>query len=42
MFAYTLEKYAQSKNIGGLQALALFKEYGVDDFLINHYDLLHT
>lgn len=41
-FVYTLEKYAISKDIGGLQALALFKEYGADDFLIKHYDLLHT
>ena len=41
-YAYNLEKYARSKRIGGLQALALFKEYDVDDFLINHYDLLHT
>ncbi len=41
-FTYTLEKYAISKRIGGLQALALFKEYGVDSFLFSHYDLLHT
>ena len=39
---YTLEKYAISKRIGGLQALAIFKEYGADTFLLNHYDLLHT
>lgn len=41
-FTYTLETYARSKCIGGLQALALFKEYDVDEYLINHYDLLHT
>lgn len=41
-FTYTLEKYAISKRIGGLQALAIFKEYGVDTFLFSHYDLLHT
>ncbi len=41
-FTYTLEKYAISKRIGGLQALAIFKEYGVDAFLFSHYDLLHT
>lgn len=39
---YTMEKYALSKRISGLQALAIFKEYGVDSFLLNHYDLLHT
>lgn len=41
-YTYTLEKYALSKGIGGLQALALFKEYGADEFLLKHYDLLHT
>ena len=41
-FVYTLEKYAINKKIGGLQALAIFKEYDVDEFLLNHYDLLHT
>lgn len=41
-FTYTLERYATSKGIGGLQALALFKELGVDVFLYEHYDLLHT
>jgi hypothetical protein len=41
-YTYTLEKYALSKGMGGLQALAIFKDYGVDDFLIDHYDLLHT
>lgn len=41
-YTYTLERYALSKGIGGLQALAAFKEYGVDDFLLDHYDLLHT
>ncbi len=41
-YTYTLEKYAISKGIGGLQTFALFKEYDVDEFLLNHYDLLHT
>jgi hypothetical protein len=41
-YAYNLEKYARSKGISGLQALALFKEYNIDEFLINHFDLLHT
>jgi hypothetical protein len=41
-YTYTLEKYALTKGLTGLQALALFKRYGVDDFLIDHYDLLHT
>lgn len=41
-YTYTLEKYAISKRISGLQALALFKEYEADEFLLKHYDLLHT
>ena len=41
-FTYVLEKYALSNGMGGLQALALFKEYDVDEFLLNNYDLLHT
>ena len=41
-FTYTLEMYAQSKRMSGLEVLALFKEYGVDKYLFEHYDLLHT
>lgn len=41
-YVYTLEKYAISKGISGMQALALFKEYDADEFLLKHYDLLHT
>ena len=41
-YTYTLENYALSKGISGFQALAIFMEYGVDKFLIYHYDLLHT
>ena len=41
-YVYTLERYAISKRISGLQALALFKEYEADEFLLKNYDLLHT
>lgn len=41
-YIYSLEKYAQAKGLTGLQALAKIKRYGVEDFLIDHYDLLHT
>lgn len=41
-FTYTLEKFTIREKIGGLQALALFKEYGADNFLLDNYDLLHT
>lgn len=39
---YTMESYARIKGISGLQTLALFNDYGVDIFLLEHYDLLHT
>jgi hypothetical protein len=41
-YTYTLEKYALAKGLTGLQALALLKRYKADDFLLDHYDLLHT
>lgn len=41
-YTYTLEKYALAKGLTGLQALAMLKRYGADDFLLDHYDLLHT
>lgn len=41
-YVYTLEKYAISKGMSGLQAFATFKEFEVDEFLMGHYDLLHT
>ena len=41
-YTYTLEKYALAKGLTGLQALARIKRYGADDFLLDHYDLLHT
>lgn len=41
-YTYTLEKYALAKGLTGLQAMALLKRYGADDFLLGHYDLLHT
>ena len=41
-YTYSIEKFAQSKNLTGLQAMALLKRYGADDYLIDHYDLLHT
>lgn len=41
-YTYTLEKYALAKGLTGLQALALLKRNGADEFLLDHYDLLHT
>lgn len=41
-YSYCLEMYAREKKLTGLQAFALFKRYDVDEYLTNHYDLLHT
>lgn len=41
-YTYSLEKYALAKGLTGLQALALLKRYRADDYLLDHYDLLHT
>lgn len=39
---YTLEKFALSKGMSGLEAMSLLKRYEADLFLIRNYDLLHT
>lgn len=41
-YTYCLEKYALAKGLTGLQTLALFKRFKADEFLVEHYDLLHT
>ena len=41
-YVYTMEMYAIEKKISGLLAFSIFREYGVDELLIKHYDLLHT
>lgn len=41
-YTYCLENYAIRKKISGMRAWVLFKELGVDDYVIDNYDLLHT
>lgn len=41
-YTYCLEHYAAFKHISGLRAWVLFKESGVNEYIINNYDLLHT
>lgn len=41
-YTYCLETFALHEQVGGLQAWALFKENGIDEYIINNYDLLHT
>ena len=41
-YTYCLEKYARDSNISGILAWVEFKETGVDGYIIDNYDLLHT
>ena len=40
--AFCIEEYGASKGITGEQALDLFSQYGVTDYLNELYDTLHT
>lgn len=39
---FCIERYAQRHQLTSLQAYALFRQYGVDQYLINGFDMLHT
>ncbi|MDR1998166.1 MAG: DUF3791 domain-containing protein [Candidatus Margulisbacteria bacterium] len=39
---YAVEAYKQRKNISGYQALSLFKQSGVYDYVLRRYDALHV
>lgn len=39
---FCIEHYAQKHGMTSLQAYALFRQYGVDVYLINGFDMLHT
>ena len=40
--AFCLERYKYEHNLKGIEALLLFKEYGVMDYLDSFFDVLHT
>ncbi|MGM9811122.1 MAG: DUF3791 domain-containing protein [Paludibacteraceae bacterium] len=40
--SFCIERYAQRHQLTSLQAYALFRQYGVDQYLINGFDILHT
>jgi len=40
--SFCIERYAQQNDMTALQAYALFRRYGVDYYLINGFDVLHT
>jgi hypothetical protein len=39
---YCLETYRTAKNITGRQAITIFKQYGVSDYIMSCYEALHT
>jgi hypothetical protein len=40
--AFCLERYKHMRQMKGIEAFRLFKEYGVLDYLDEFYDVLHT
>ena len=40
--SFCIEHYAQRHGMTSLQAYALFRQYGVDAYLVNGFDVLHT
>ena len=39
---FSIERYAQKHNITALESYALFRKYGVDSYLIDGFEVLHT
>lgn len=39
---FCIENYAQRHDMTSLEAYALFRRYGVDEYLVNGFDMLHT
>ena len=40
--AYCLEEYKAVKNMTGKEAIALFKNYNIIDYIVSCYGALHT
>ena len=40
--AYCLEEYKAAKGLTGKEAIALFKQYNIIDYIISCYGALHT
>ena len=39
---FCVENYAKKHSMTSLEAYALFRRYGVDEYLVNGFDMLHT
>ena len=40
--SFCIEQYKMHKGISGNETMKLFDQYGVTDYLANHFDVLHT
>ncbi|MBO5708061.1 MAG: DUF3791 domain-containing protein [Bacteroidales bacterium] len=40
--SFCLEQYKNEKSISGADAMSIFSEYGVVDYLAEHFEILHT
>lgn len=40
--SFCIEQYKVAKGISGSQAMTLLSEYGVLDYLTEHWEILHT
>ncbi len=40
--AYCIEEYKTAKDITGKEAITLFKEHNIIDYIVNCYGALHT
>lgn len=41
-YVYCIERYASGHSLSSLQTMALFDCYGVDNYILDNFDLLHT
>lgn len=39
---YCIEEYKSAKGLSGKNVIELFNQYGVIDYIQNHYEALHT
>ena len=40
--SFCIEQYKMHKGMSGSETMKLFDQYGVTDYLVNHFDVLHT
>ena len=40
--SFCIEQYKVHKGLSGSETMKLFDDYGITDYLVNNYDVLHT